>query len=1362
MKKLLFLSACILLNGAFNAQPLVGNYTLDPAQATANNNFASFTDLATALNTFGIVGAVEVSVKDGLYPERFELNDVVGTSAASTILIHADPTNIDEVELKGPGGSFSQGTVTLAATKYVTFDDIHFDSEPGTYSTLIRSSGQSADINFLNCHFHQPGGGNTGVYQSFIYASGTAFIGEGLVLRNCTGTGGSYVVYNTGNSTTGTRVVVEDCDFTNIGYAGVYVNYGTELIVRRNVIHMSATSSVQYGIRSYGTAGSPTGRVEIIGNDIQLNTSSTTYAVYMYYSNADAVSPSIIANNFFHSLNFQASGAKYLVTILASANVNIDHNTAVLKGGAVGSNTVFNFLDGSPTGYTPGGYNFRNNIVANLSQSNFNGGLMMVDANANTYFNTISNNIYWGENVATPFRFGSTSFTNYNAWSAASGDVNSLVGDPEFVGNMDLHVDGLLGDSQGIALGAVTDDIDGDTRPMPPATGVDIGADEFVLPSCPRPIQFEFISGTTSTAEFGWTSANAAEWQLEYGPRGFALGTGVSTIVTTSPATLSGIAPNSFYEVYLRSICGPGDTSLWAGPLVFHTYDQGDYLDFEPTCGSGFMDISDSVPPIFLANNGELGFGLQAAMLYQGRMVDRVTIGVNGGLILNSTSGQITNTIAGSSPNDEALFPFSQTLDVSTGGVYFKEIGVAPNRKIIFQWDSLSEFPVSTNSDPGTFQIVYEESTSEFYFYYPDVDFGSSNASFGGDAEIGVRGLNQDITVSMNNTSFLSDNSCIRWFYTDCPKPSNLVLAYLYSEEAAFTWTAGISNETDWRVLYGPSGFDPLVSGNELNTTSAQVVLPGLSERTDYDIYVYALCANGDTSAYLFESFTTPPHCSNPSGIVANGFVDSAIVNWLWTASNFNPAYDLLDFELTHGPVGFDPNQSGSMTNDDLIPGDTLYDNTFWSGGVYEVYVQANCANNFSSDLIGPIEFVIPITNNLPCGALSLAVDNQTVYFNNDGADFDPDEVLIVPPTTGGQTTTGWGVSTVEHTTWFEFVAPPSGQVRITGEEAGYTGQMAVYTSGDCSNISGFTLVGANDNDLLSSDRYSNFTLCGLTPGDSYYLMHDAEVLDDVGMYSLRLYEIFFEAGDAHPKLDVCYGDSVNLFERIFNHTPGGTWVDVYGTGEVIQDSIFLTQNVGFQEYFFEHRFDDGCAMDSVSIELEVFPPSYAGNDASYTVCKNEPFNLYQGLEGLVNHGGQWYDYQGNPMTEGEVLALTIQLPGTYNYTYIVGNGVCADDTVHILITSNMQCDYLGTESLETQNQIEVYPNPVSNNLQVDFKNLNGVEEVLLLNLEGKILFRSTSIELENTINMGHLAPGVYQLQVSGDSVNQNIKIVKP
>jgi len=57
----------------------------------------------------------------------------------------------------------------------------------------------------------------------------------------------------------------------------------------------------------------------------------------------------------------------------------------------------------------------------------------------------------------------------------------------------------------------------------------------------------------------------------QYGAPGFVLGTGTISNSSVNPATLSGLTHSSCYEVWIRSICTVGDTSLWSGPFNFCT-----------------------------------------------------------------------------------------------------------------------------------------------------------------------------------------------------------------------------------------------------------------------------------------------------------------------------------------------------------------------------------------------------------------------------------------------------------------------------------------------------------------------------------------------------------------------------------------------------------------------------------------------------------------------------------------------------------------------------------------------------------------------------------------------------------------------
>ena len=126
------------------------------------------------------------------------------------------------------------------------------------------------------------------------------------------------------------------------------------------------------------------------------------------------------------------------------------------------------------------------------------------------------------------------------------------------------------------------------------------------------------------------------------------------------------------------------------------------------------------------------------------------------------------------------------------------------------------------------------------------------------------------------------------------------------------------------------------------------------------------------------------------------------------------------------------------------------------------------------------------------CDAAEIPVNGHPYIFNNTGASVNPAEATIVPPATGAQTTTGWDNQNLNLTTWFTFTAPASGNVRINSTAMNYNGQVAVYAATDCAITGSFTLQGANDDDLDGANQAPNFTICGLNPGDTYYLLHDA------------------------------------------------------------------------------------------------------------------------------------------------------------------------------------------------------------------------------------------------------------------------------
>jgi hypothetical protein len=365
----------------------------------------------------------------------------------------------------------------------------------------------------------------------------------------------------------------------------------------------------------------------------------------------------------------------------------------------------------------------------------------------------------------------------------------------------------------------------------------------------------------------------------------------------------------------------------------------------------------------------------------------------------------------------------------------------------------------------------------------------------------------------------------------------------------------------------------------------------------------------------------------------------------------------------------------------------------------------------------------------------------------------------MVPPVTGAQTETGWENQNLNLTTWFKFIAPPSGSVRVNCTGMTYNGQAAVYGASACNNIASFQMISANDNDMMGTSVAPNFTACGLTPGTEYYIMHDA-FNGTSGNYGIAIKEIILNAGVQGEVLEACYGDTVNLFNGIANYDLGGVWSQTIPTLG-LQGNLFITNGLASVPFTFTYTLTDGCASDSSPAQVDVFSPSQAGEDGAFTVCKNEPFNLLQGLGGIVDLGGTWYDPSNNPLAGN--LDTAANIPGFFNYDYIVGNGVCPDDTSNVLVTVDGTCDFTASIG-DLSGTFEMYPNPTADVLNI----VNGmefiIENIQVLDMQGKVVvsmakgsFANDSIQL----NMKQLETGVYMIRLNGTDKTITNRVVK-
>ena len=874
------------------------------------------------------------------------------------------------------------------------------------------------------------------------------------------------------------------------------------------------------------------------------------------------------------------------------------------------------------------------------------------------------------------------------------------------------------------------------------------------IPACAQPTNLHVVSAGTTSANLAWTPGNTeTQWLLEYGVTGFTPGTGQTATATTTPSiTLSPLTPNTFYQVYIKAVCG-NDQSFSTLPVSFNTYGHGQYIDADVLCGPGFTDISQTGTFYNIGDDDEVGYTIPFDFYYQGGIVKDVTIGNNGAIFFGTLTAQVpfTNT-AITAASVDGIYPLWDDIDVLGQGVYSHVTGIAPNRKVIFQWNK--KHNNMTTGPDLIFQAVLDEATAEIFYHYENVVGGNALYDNGISATIGLAGPVQDIQLSFNNTSYLLQNDCAHFYYTDCPKPKNLVISNVTTTSFELDWTAGISGETQWIVEYGPTGFTPGSSAGTVLTgiVNPSQLVPGLTALTTYDVYVYAACSQNSSSLPLTGTIQTLPLCADPTGLSATVLADSIFAAWNWTQTT-SP---VSGFKLQYGMNGFPLYTGTTVTANGLNFTDTIANPAFIAGVTYQVYVQAVCGTD-TSNFIGPVSVTMPLTNDLACGAETLATNGTVYTFSGVGATVSPGETNIAPPATGAQMTNGWANSTLSATTWFKFTAPASGQVRISGTDVGFNGQIAVYAVGACGNFGTFTLLAANDDEIGGTSLAPNFTICNLTPNSTYYLMHDPFGAT-AGTYSIKISAINLQAGNATSTLQICTGAEVDLFTGITGNNQGGTWAPLIPSVNLQNGHIFASAGYAYQTFQFRYTLTDGCASDFVIASVKVFPPSSAGADGALSVCRNEPFNLLEGLSGNVDLNGTWYNSASAVVPNGNAIGNNVQ--GQYNFRYITGNNVCPNDT-SIVVVSVQACDYLGLEEAAFEG-FNLYPNPTDGIVYITNSGSSEVFNYEVLDLNGRRITDNNGM-ITGTgvteINLGNVQTGIYMIHVFNANADKTFRV---
>ena len=393
----------------------------------------------------------------------------------------------------------------------------------------------------------------------------------------------------------------------------------------------------------------------------------------------------------------------------------------------------------------------------------------------------------------------------------------------------------------------------------------DISIDE--APNCPKPQNLNAISIGYNSVNLGWQSGGASNWNISYGTPGSTASNGTIVSANSNPFTLTGLSANTSYDIWVRDSCGPGDVSVWNGPLSITTT----CLPISTPYFENF-DGSDFAPGTFtVAGTLNSCFSPEVNVNYQWSVEDGAPGTFNAGANNDHTTGtgqyiftqalfsaalsQVTET--------ELISPLYDLSPLSSPelrfwyhmfGVGIDSLAVHINDGSGFNylW-SVSGQQQNAGNDPWLEAIVslgdYVNDTVTLKF------IGYRNSPFSNQAPISIDDLRIDETPN-------------------CPEPSNFVVNGSGPNSINLAWTSG--GATNWQIEYGPVGFSP-GSGTIVNANTNPFTLSGLSPNTPYQIYVRDSCGINDVS------FWTGPVNARTSCTVATAPYFENFDNGSWT-----------------------------------------------------------------------------------------------------------------------------------------------------------------------------------------------------------------------------------------------------------------------------------------------------------------------------------------------------------------------------------------------------------------------------------------------------------------------------------------------
>lgn len=359
----------------------------------------------------------------------------------------------------------------------------------------------------------------------------------------------------------------------------------------------------------------------------------------------------------------------------------------------------------------------------------------------------------------------------------------------------------------------------------------------YETPSCPKPRDITSTVATQNSVTLTWNEQGSAqEWEIEYGNEGFILGTGTRVQAYSNTTTVTNLSASHFYDFYVRSVCGYGDTSLFSGPYSTST-ECGNISELPYT--QNFDAFAGSTSTSGVSNL----FNFCWSNLNTGTSYSNYPNVYNSSTSANSGLNALRFYMYGSTAYSDqyAVMPaLDPSISVNSLMIEYKARPYSQTSTYTFyviigvmsdSSDINTFVPVDTLLVPHTESLIFRDYVTLFNHY-------TGNGRY-----IAFKGVKPASTTGYNVGTI--DDIVLSYIPT-CMRPMDLTVTSYNSEEVTVNWQP-YGSETSWEVAVVPAGSAP-ESSLAVIATEHPYTVNMLTPETEYDVYVRAYCGGNDFS----------------------------------------------------------------------------------------------------------------------------------------------------------------------------------------------------------------------------------------------------------------------------------------------------------------------------------------------------------------------------------------------------------------------------------------------------------------------------------------------------------------------------------